>query len=122
MTRSHRRKPGMYNSPQALEALRRRHPDFSKDQLKRLGAAVLPPRPSPHATLFYSDRDLDMIVLARRLQVRTGVRYEHLAMLMRLARSEGRDEIEWLETLYDQARDDRDEPGGDNRGSDRISA
>lgn len=104
MSRPPRRRPdgNVFNSAEALAELRRRQPGFSKDQLKRCGAAILPPRPSKVAR-FYNEHDLEMILVAHRLQVATNMQYGHLGLLTRLARRQGIDETAWLRTLEEQA-------------------
>jgi hypothetical protein len=94
----------MYNSVEALAELRHRQADFSKDQLKRCSLAVLPGRPGGEGfPRFYTARDLDLLLVAHRLQMATGMRYHHLVLLVRFARSEGRDEIACFQSLLDQA-------------------
>ena len=93
----------MFNSPEALTALQRILPDLSYDKLMRTRNAILPPYRS-NAPRFYSSRDLDLLVVAYRLQKTLDpMSYQILGCIARNARSKGLDEISVFQELLDQA-------------------
>jgi len=97
----------LFSAVESLAELRQHQPDFAKDQLSRCAQAVLPLAPCIGKRRLYSAQDLELILVAHRLQTATVMRYSHLRLLVRVAQSEGRDVVAWLRTLLDQARSDR---------------
>jgi hypothetical protein len=93
-----------YTSAEALEWLRERQPDFSHDQMRRAAEAVLPRGPRAGRIRTYSTADLELILISNRLQGETRMRYENLTLLLLDAQSEGRNVIEWFESLLDRSR------------------